>query len=117
MPLVNVIINGSAYTVACDDGEEEHLRSLGQFLDKRIRELAGTVGGQASESRLLLMAGLIIADELSEARAQVEALRKDLDAASAGGGAGASENSEAIAEILEKAATRIEAIADRIAET
>ena len=97
MPLVNVIINGRAYTVACDDGEEEHLRSLGQFLDKRVRELAGSVGSQASESRLLLMAGLIISDELSEARAQVEALRKDLDGMGTGSGAGATKDTEAIA--------------------
>jgi cell division protein ZapA len=29
MPLVNVMINSRAYTIACDDGEEEHLKELG----------------------------------------------------------------------------------------
>ena len=28
MPLVNVMVNGRAYTIACDDGEEDHLREL-----------------------------------------------------------------------------------------
>ena len=64
MPLVNVMINGRAYTLACDDGEEEHLRELGQFLDKKVRELSSSVG-QVGDARLLLMAGLVVADELS----------------------------------------------------
>src|SRR5205085_2476631 len=64
MPLVNVLVNGRAYTVACDEGEEDHLRELGQYLDKRVRELSATVG-QVADSRLMLMAGLVIADELS----------------------------------------------------
>ena len=38
MPEVNVPINGRAYMVACDDGEEEHLRALGEFFDKRARD-------------------------------------------------------------------------------
>ena len=117
MPLVNVLINGRAYTVACDDGEESHLRELGQFLDKKVRELAGTVGGQASESRLLLMAGLIISDELSETMARVDELEKDLAASRGGNGATPNGHDDSLAEILEKAAARIETIADRVARS
>jgi cell division protein ZapA len=62
MPLVNVLVNGRAYTIACDDGEEDHLRELGTFVDKRVQELTGSVG-QVGDTRLLLMAGLVIADE------------------------------------------------------
>jgi cell division protein ZapA len=116
MPLVNVLINGRAYTVACDDGEEPHLRELGQFLDKRVRELAGTVGGQASESRLLLMAGLIISDELSESMTRVDELEKEL-AALRGNGAAHNGHDDSLAEILEKAAARIETIADQVARS
>src|SRR5258706_14914975 len=79
MPLVNVLVNGRAYTVACDEGEEEHLRELGQYLDKRVRELSATVG-QVADSRLLLMAGLVIADELSDALAKLEERHKELTA-------------------------------------
>ena len=50
MPLVNVLVNGRAYTVACDDGEEDHVRDLGQYLDKRVRELSGSVG-QVGDAR------------------------------------------------------------------
>ena len=65
MPLVNVLINGRAYTVACDEGEEDRLRDVSQILDKRVRELASSVG-QVGDSRILVMAGLVICDELSE---------------------------------------------------
>ena len=33
MPLVNVMVNNRAYTIACDDGEEEHLRQLAAIVD------------------------------------------------------------------------------------
>ncbi len=113
MPLVNVLVNGRAYAVACDDGEEEHLRELGAFLDKRVRELTASVG-QVGDSRLILMAGLLVADELSEALAHLEerdrelATLKNLSAAAADT---LQESENRIAEALESAASRIEAIA------
>jgi len=62
MPLVNVMINGRAYTIACDDGEETHLKDLAAHVDAKAREVLGSVG-QVGETRMLLMAALLIADE------------------------------------------------------
>jgi cell division protein ZapA len=62
MPLVNVMVNSRAYTIACDDGEEDHLRQLAATVDGKVRELLGSVGNVGTE-RLLLMAALLIADE------------------------------------------------------
>lgn len=115
MPLVNVLVNGRAYTVACDEGEEEHLRELGAFLDKRVRELTASVG-QVGDSRLILMAGLVVADELSEALAHLEERDKELATLKklSADGADALQSSEnRVAEALEHAASRIEAIAAR----
>src|SRR6201996_4740447 len=70
MPLVNVMVNSRAYTIACDDGEEEHLRELATHVDAKVKELLGSVG-QGGESRLLLMAALLIADEHHEAASQL----------------------------------------------
>jgi len=39
MPLVNAMVNGRAYTIACDEGEEEHLRELAAYVDGKVREL------------------------------------------------------------------------------
>ena len=116
MPLVNVLVNGRAYTVACDEGEEEHVRELGQYLDKRVRELSGSVG-QVGDARMLLMAGLVIADELSEALAKVQERDNELQALKAARAqtAGALETSEdRAAQVLEDAASKLEAIAARL---
>lgn len=117
MPLVNVLVNGRAYTVACDEGEEDHVRELGQFLDKRVRELSGSVG-QVGDSRLLLMAGLVVADELAEALTKLEERDKELAALKAARKQAANaqqESEERAAIVLEGAVSRIEAIAARLA--
>ena len=116
MPLVNVLLNGRAYTVACDEGEEDHVRELGQFLDKRVRELSGSVG-QVGDARLLLMAGLVVADELSEALAKVQERDNELQALKSARAQTAGEleqNEERAAEAIEGAASRLEAIAARL---
>src|SRR6185312_7462718 len=79
MPLVNVLVNGRAYTVACDKGEEDHVRDLGQFLGGRVRQLSESVG-QVGDARLLLMAGLVVCDELTEALAKLEEREQEIAA-------------------------------------
>ena len=65
MPLVNVMVNGRAYTIACDDGEEGHLKDLAAHVDAKAREVLASVG-QVGDARMLLMAALLIADEQHE---------------------------------------------------
>ncbi len=72
MPLVNVMVNSRAYTIACDDGEEDHLKQLSGYVDGKVRELMESVG-QVGDARLLLMAALLLADEVFDANARVEA--------------------------------------------
>ncbi|MGH6829329.1 MAG: cell division protein ZapA [Rhizomicrobium sp.] len=110
MPLVNVMVNGRAYTIACDDGEEEHLRQLATTVDAKAREVLSSVG-QVGDARLLLMAALLIADEHHGGKADAAdrhaghlAARAELEAK-----AGAAENRAA--SLLEQAAQRIERIA------
>jgi cell division protein ZapA len=78
MPLVNVMVNSRAYTIACDDGEEDHLRDLAGHVDSKVKELLASVG-QVGETRLLLMAALLIADEHHEATAQLHLRNQELD--------------------------------------
>ena len=117
MPLVNVLVNSRAYTIACDNGEEDHVRELGNFVDKRVRELTGSVG-QVGETRLLLMAALVISDELSDALARLEKTDKDvsgLRSAVSEATDTAARCEDKAADALENAATRVEAIAARLA--
>jgi cell division protein ZapA len=113
MPLVNVLINGRAYTVACDDGEEDRLRDVSQILDKRVRELASSVG-QVGDSRILVMAGLVICDELSESLTRLSEIENEVAALKQklNNDTGSSEN--ALAKMIEKTSERLEAIAARI---
>ncbi len=65
MAEVDISITGRQYRVACRAGEEENLRRAADLIDSRSREaLAGL--GSMSESRQLLYAALLIADEILE---------------------------------------------------
>ena len=116
MPLVNVLINGRAYTVACDEGEEERLREVSVLFDKRVRELVGSVG-QVGDSRLLVMAGILVCDELTEALSRLDQMEKELATLKQGLNKDNAESEQALAETIEMAAARIETIAARVASS
>ncbi len=121
MAQVALTVNGRAYQIACDDGQEDHLKDLAEYVDKRIQELVASVG-QVGEARLLVMASLLIADELSEAFRQLD----DLDAGKAvapgavergavtPGAATPDSGGEAAVKALESYANRLESIATRL---
>lgn len=74
MAQIAIEINGRSYTVGCGDGEEERLRGLAAFVDGKVRELSRKTGA-VGEARLLMLACLTLADELSEASHAAEAAR------------------------------------------
>ena len=114
MAQITLKINDRSYEMTCDDGQEDHLRKLAAHVDERMQELASTVG-QVGEARLLIMACLMITDELYDAYHQIHVL----DAAGEGDSSnGAAENGEleaTVAAALENSAERIEAMAARLA--
>jgi len=65
MAQVTVRINGYSYTIGCQDGEEDHLASMAAEVDKRIDSIRAAAG-QTGESRMLVMAALLLADDLFE---------------------------------------------------
>lgn len=111
MPLVNVMVNGKAYTLGCGEGEEAHLKELAALVDVKVREAQGMVGAQASDTKLLLTAALLLADEhhetlekLGSTAAAAGSLQGERDQLS-----GKAEAAEAVAaDALEAAAARIE---------
>ena len=70
MPKVDISINGRLYAVACDDGQENRVRELAGMVDSRVKQLTGPgpIGG-VGETQILVLAGLMLADELSETKA------------------------------------------------
>lgn len=116
MGQVSVSINDRSYSVACGDGEEDHLRELARYLDGHVSELAKTVG-QVGDARLLLLAGLLISDEYSEALEQVKQLKSELSALRDESALATGRNEQAenkVANLLTQATSRIEKIADRL---
>lgn len=117
MPLVNVMVNNRAYTIACDEGEEEHLKELAQHVDEKAREVLASVG-QVGDARMLLMAALLIADEHHDVAAKLAA---GTQAATASSGEKqnlhlrAEQAESDAADALESAAKRLEDIAARLA--
>jgi cell division protein ZapA len=71
MAQVTLRINGYAYTIGCRDGEEQHLLAMGQEVEQRI-ETIRTSAGQSGEARMLVMASLLMADELHEFRLRMQ---------------------------------------------
>jgi cell division protein ZapA len=79
MAHVSVTISGRQYRMACDDGQEHHLARLSHELDQRIAQLRTTFG-EIGDMRLTVMAALILADELSEARQRMKRVEEELAA-------------------------------------
>jgi len=60
---VDLLVNGQSYRIACEDGQEDRLIDLAAMVDEKVAELVNQIG-QVGSNRLLVMAALVIADEL-----------------------------------------------------
>lgn len=122
MAQVTLTVNGRNYEVACGDGEEARLSALAAEIDDRVKDLAKAVG-QVGEARLLLLAALLLADELQEGgkksgngAAQPDRPKlKELAAREEAVAAEAKRLSD-VAHRLDSYAERLETIAERLAD-
>ena len=111
MGQVVVTVNGRAFPLNCADGEEPRIRRLAQYVDGKVGEFV-KMHGQMGEARLILLAALVIADELSDTNDIVQQERSR--ARSAGVGISVADNSGAVASGIRGIARRIESIAARL---
>src|SRR6056297_1346269 len=72
MPDVTVTIGGRDFAVACQTGEEAFLRTAAQMLDEEASSLVSRIG-RLPEARMLLMAGLMLADRTAAYRERAQA--------------------------------------------
>ena len=117
MGSVQVTVNGRNYSVACDEGQEAHVARLGTYLDQKVGQLVKAVG-QVGDARLLVMASLMISDELvdtDQALTQLKTLvakgRQGQEPLAAPPLAAPAPHEAVLADALETLAGRIEAIA------
>lgn len=109
MAEIDVEINGRSYRIACDDGQESHIAELATYVDRKVAGLVSSVG-QVGDARLLVMASLLLADELADAYAALDDA-KDVEQ----GAQGAAQAAESRAvQALTSLAARIEGIAARL---
>jgi cell division protein ZapA len=78
MPTVNATIAGRQFRLACEDGQEEHLLTLARDMDERIEGLRKQFG-EIGDTRLTVMAALMVADELSEAAHKMRRMEEELN--------------------------------------
>lgn len=79
MAHVTLTIAGRAYKVGCEDGQEDRLRDLGAEVDRRARLMAENTGAVA-EGLVLVLAGLMLADEADDAKAAAAPLHDEVAA-------------------------------------
>lgn len=86
MGQVSVTFNNQEHHLACQDGGEERLQMLAEYIDKRAGTLVNHLG-PVGDTRLILMTAIMIADELhdlndgelpSNAEAEAEVNRMDV---------------------------------------
>ena len=113
MAQIEVKVNDREYLLACEDGEEDHLAELAKYLNNNVTELVQSVG-QVGEARLLLMAGLLIADELFDARNIAQALESEILSAEAAGKKDFGDTIASANNEIERIVTRLDGIAHRL---
>ena len=74
MGQVTVTLNGRTYRLECGAGEEAHLVALSEYLASHMDTMKHKFG-QVGDDRLILMASLMVTDELWEARRQLQELK------------------------------------------
>jgi cell division protein ZapA len=106
MSQVSVSIDGRKYRLACNEGEEARLESLAGLIDQKIGEMRKTFG-EIGDQRLVIMAALTLADNLTEARDEAMTQRKRSEEAD--------ERVSALVSTIDQLGSRLESLAARLA--
>ena len=78
MANVNIKFNNKDYLLSCDDGQEESLKNLTKFLDKKYKELKDKLGN-IGENKLLLITTIQLIDDYFDLKQRVTQQKKKLD--------------------------------------
>lgn len=116
MGSVNATIAGRQFRLACEDGQEEHLRTLAADIDSRIGDLRKRFG-EIGDTRLTVMAALMVADENTEAVRKMRLLEEEVTALQESrvmASDRAREASDAVVGAFNSAAERLEGITRKL---
>ncbi len=108
MAQVDLNIHGRSFAISCEDGQESRVIALGEYVDARLSEIS-KAGAASSESHLLVLTTLLLADEVFDMRDDIGVLNSRVQGAESN-----ENNEEAVAGAIEDLAGRIDQIAKRI---
>lgn len=77
MPDVTIHIGGRGFDVSCQEGEESYLHSAAKMLDDEAQVLSDQIG-RMPEARMLLMAGLMLADKTAAVEDRIKEVEAEL---------------------------------------
>ncbi|MFK3964787.1 cell division protein ZapA [Ensifer adhaerens] len=116
MAQVTVSIDGKAYRMACEEGQEDHLIELATNFDQYVGHLK-TQFGEIGDLRLTVMAGIMVMDELSEVNRRLKNLEAEVGNLTNGRDAALSDqlkNEEALASAISEVTQQIHGIAAKL---
>ena len=116
MAQVTVTIDGKAYRMACEEGQEAHLTDLATRFDRYVMHLKSQFG-EIGDLRVTVMAGIMIMDEVSELTRRVTALEAELETLRSNRDtvlAANTRNEETLATVIDEVATRIRGITEKL---
>lgn len=120
MRQIKVRVNGRDYRVSCAPGDEAKIGDLAEYLQSKVESLGIPPGTQVAEPQVLLLAGLLAADDLSDRLHEIEALQAEVEQLRSEISRLHHENSARVAALesrsaqgLEKAAARVEQLVAR----
>ena len=77
MPEVTIQIGGRGFDVSCQEGEESYLHTAAKMLDDEAQVLSDQIG-RMPEARMLLMAGLLLADKTAAVEDKIKEVEAEL---------------------------------------
>ena len=116
MAQVTVTIDGKAYRMACEEGQEDHLTDLAVRFDRYVGHLKGQFG-EIGDLRITVMAGIMVMDEISELTRRVAGLESELESLRSNRDtviAATARTEEGIAVALSEVTSRIQGITDKL---
>ncbi|MDL2409026.1 cell division protein ZapA [Rhizobium calliandrae] len=116
MAQVTVTIDGKAYRMACEEGQEAHLTDLATRFDRYVAHLKGQFG-EIGDLRVTVMAGIMIMDEVAELTRRVAGLEAELDALRSNHDTVAAANArseETLATVIDEVTMRIRGITEKL---
>ncbi|NLR99692.1 cell division protein ZapA [Rhizobium sp. P38BS-XIX] len=116
MAQVTVTIDGKAYRMACEEGQEDHLTDLANRFDQYVLHLKSQFG-EIGDLRLTVMSGIMIMDEVSELTRRVASLEAELEALTSTRDTTVAANAraeETLASVIDEVTMRIHGITEKL---